>query len=61
MPDEAFPSSWDAEPVVARLDALRLRIGAPALNDDLRRAAATFRRWGNGDVAALLDTWSGGG
>jgi len=59
LPEDAFPSSWDREPVHARLAALRLRIGAPALAADLRRAAATFRHWGNADVAALLDTWAG--
>lgn len=60
MPADAFPASWDREPIGARLEELRLKVGAPALNADLRRAAAAFRHWGNGDVADLLDAWSGG-
>jgi len=60
MPADAFPASWEKEPIGARLDELRLKVGAPALNADLRRAAAAFRHWGNSDVADLLDAWSGG-
>jgi protein O-mannosyl-transferase len=61
LPADAFPTRWDREPIGARLDRLRLRIGPSAMSQDVRRAAATFRHWGNDDVAALLDTWSGGG
>jgi hypothetical protein len=59
IPVDAFPQRWDHEPVQTRLAELRLRIGATALDRDLRRAAALFRHWGNADVADLLDTWAG--
>jgi hypothetical protein len=59
LPSDLLPSSLDREPVPVRLVELRCKVGPSAMDDDVRRAAATFRHWGYGDVAALLDTWTG--
>ncbi len=58
--NDEFPSSWDSDPVQVRLAELRVKVGASSLDMDMRRAAAMFRHWGNDDVAAVLDAWTGG-
>jgi hypothetical protein len=57
IPDNDFPSSWDHAPMAVRLAELRTKVGAPALDADIQRAASTFLHWGNDDVAAVLETW----
>ena len=61
MPIDALPAGWDREPLAMRLTNLRSRIGAAALDADLRKAAAVFRHWGNPDVATLLEAWAAHG
>jgi hypothetical protein len=59
IPEGELPARWEQEPVEARLSALRLQTGAPAVEADMRRGAAMFRHWGNDDAAALLEAWAG--
>jgi hypothetical protein len=58
--NDEFPSSWDGDPIQIRLTELRVKVGASSLDTDMRRAAAMFRHWGNDNVAAVLDAWTGG-